>query len=1300
MSAKLYSCVAGCERKLDSPKSLSNHRSRCDIAIEYDSKLSERSRARCYETEPPAKRRRTSIGGSVGGDESQEQQPNTAGTSDSPPVPGAELNNTTANTLSNPTLITATSQPPLTSNILNRARPATRSQTRLLHSGFRLQIDALPEGPSSNLVPTDPRLDDTPNTTCSGQGQEQPTCASGTATDPKLPTGTYTTEPDIFGRYRIYDTHPLRIPDADSPLSDSVVLPAPPKKLRSVQEIIHPCPNLSIFYMQRHHWLTGNSKSLNSRESLCNDVIGQPGFCPQDVVGYNFRALDRKLAESEHTWNTLCPPSKGWKNVSIQLEIPPLRQTKARTQADKGMAVPRHYLTVNGLRAQRLTDIVYKAFSQNNPRSFHYTPYKALWKPLDSGSWPAMQVFDEIYSSPSMLNAHREVQRLKIADSGCTRPRCVAYMMFGSDGTVLGKGFSHVKGHPIYAFFGNKSKYQRCKPGSNTCFHVAHIPSLPDSARETITAYHDGKPPPESLITHLRRELMHEVWVHLLDDDFLYAWNHGIVIKCTDGIERRVFPRIKIHSVDYPEKVTMATIRNLGVCLCPRCLAKKGSASKLGTSHDTLVRVSKRRVESTKRIKKIQEAQRLIYDLGHSVQSKQVEALLQAESYVPTLNAFSRRLSPRIFKFNIFETFVVDQLHEIELGVWKSLFQHLVRLLHLGGSRTIVEFNKRFRSVPTFGSTIRMFSDDVASMGRLAARDFEDILQCCLPVFEGLLPSECDAPVQRLLFTFAFWHGLAKLRRHTTETLKIMKKLTAKLGSELRSFAELTQNMNVRETPDEYTRRKKRQASAQAQRSTQVATSKGKSKASAPSEIADGRRLCFFNINTYKVHAIGDYIYIIAEFGTTDSYSTQIYELQHRFIKDQFERTNKKDVVEQMTQIGDVSSALKRMELELEQREEQLRSQIGDSAPPSLDPEGLESLLNGSPYTIGQTERSEDLIPSITRWVREQQHDDAMKFFIPQLKRYFLARFLGNRDHPKFNEQEILKVRFHQDRMYRHKTLRINYTSYDVLRQQDLLNPSTSNRFILLHAQSEDGSTSPHPFIYAKVLGIYHAQVSYGNAVPRREDFVHVRWLYYDTDKARQGGWDECRLDHIGYEQCCTDQDLLDSFDFVHPSDIIRAVHLIPDFRSGSSGTLLSFAESVAHDSKDPEHWDWKYYYVNRFVDRDMLMRYLGGGIGHYLYATCGSDVTLGSEQNANETTEVPLGTGGEGESGNMESEGQRSEDERSDGGESICLAQDDISDEEEPSMDDGATEYGDNVSEDEMEGYAIDENEDVLYGF
>ncbi|KAF8599827.1 hypothetical protein BDV93DRAFT_448735, partial [Ceratobasidium sp. AG-I] len=92
-------------------------------------------------------------------------------------------------------------------------------------------------------------------------------------------------------------------------------------------------------------------------------------------------------------------------------------------------------------------------------------------------------------------------------------------------------------------------------------------------------------------------------------------------------------------------------------------------------------------------------------------------------------NAFSCRLGDT--KFDIFAALVVDQLHEIDLGVWKSLFRHLVRILHSGDTSglAVSNFNQRFRSVPTFGSTIRKFSKDVASMGRLAARDFEDILQ-------------------------------------------------------------------------------------------------------------------------------------------------------------------------------------------------------------------------------------------------------------------------------------------------------------------------------------------------------------------------------------------------------------------------------------------------------------------------------------------------------------------------------------------------------------------------------------------
>lgn len=62
---------------------------------------------------------------------------------------------------------------------------------------------------------------------------------------------------------------------------------------------------------------------------------------------------------------------------------------------------------------------------------------------------------------------------------------------------------------------------------------------------------------------------------------------------------------------------------------------------------------------------------------------------------------------------------------------------------------------------------------------------------------------------------------------------------------------------------------------------------------------------------------------------------------------------------------------------ELQEREERLNSQnIGDTPPES---DATDSLLNGSGYTIGQSERSEDLIPSVIRWVQEREDDDTIK---------------------------------------------------------------------------------------------------------------------------------------------------------------------------------------------------------------------------------------------------------------------------------------------------------------------------------
>lgn len=74
--------------------------------------------------------------------------------------------------------------------------------------------------------------------------------------------------------------------------------------------------------------------------------------------------------------------------------------------------------------------------------------------------------------------------------------------------------------------------------------------------------------------------------------------------------------------------------------------------------------------------------------------------------------------------------FVPDLMHEIELGTWKALFTHLIRILVAEGGTAIQKLNDGYRTIPTFGqSTIRRFSNNASSMKKLAARDYEDLLQ-------------------------------------------------------------------------------------------------------------------------------------------------------------------------------------------------------------------------------------------------------------------------------------------------------------------------------------------------------------------------------------------------------------------------------------------------------------------------------------------------------------------------------------------------------------------------------------------
>jgi hypothetical protein len=194
-------------------------------------------------------------------------------------------------------------------------------------------------------------------------------------------------------------------------------------------------------------------------------------------------------------------------------------------------------------------------------------------------------------------------------------------------------------------------------------------------------------------------------------------------------------------------------------------------------------------------------------------------------------------------------------------------------------------------------------------------------------------------------------------------------------------------------------------------------------------------------------------------------------------------------------------------------------------------------------------------------------------------------RHLLSRIPPECSNQplEIRKLILQNDRIYSHATLRINYTSYDVRRQQDVVNPRTPCCFVLLPADTTDDPTG-HPFLYAQVLGIYHAHVRYSSRPPKRMEFLWVRWLDYDEEEP--GGWDTGRMDRVSYGKCRNDDELLDAYDFIDPKDIVRACHLIPDFDSGTASTLNVKPGSLTSDNEERE---WKFHYVNRWVNYNLI---------------------------------------------------------------------------------------------------------------
>lgn len=157
--------------------------------------------------------------------------------------------------------------------------------------------------------------------------------------------------------------------------------------------------------------------------------------------------------------------------------------------------------------------------------------------------------------------------------------------------------------------------------------------------------------------------------------------------------------------------------------------------------------------------------------------------------------------------------------------------------------------------------------------------------------------------------------------------------------------------------------------------------------------------------------------------------------------------------------------------------------------------------------------------------------------------------------------------------IYEHKTVRLGFTTYDCRKDEDLTHASGPKTAIMVLNPSYPDIPGAHSFLYARVHGIFHANVLYMKGTrdlnPEHMDFLWVRWFRWEGKSSNSYG-----LDILSFPPVTED----DAFGFLDPSDVVRGCYVAPRF-SDEQPRLHESVSSTAQDSED-----FPAYFVNPYV--------------------------------------------------------------------------------------------------------------------
>ncbi|KAG6809229.1 hypothetical protein H0H92_001089 [Tricholoma furcatifolium] len=831
-------------------------------------------------------------------------------------------------------------------------------------------------------------------------------------------------------------------------------------------------PFLNATVFQLMNWFyQSTTKTLADLDSLVNDVILHPDFTQSDLRGFRAARECQRLEDTGTKTSSSLAYLKtdNWRESTVKIHLPLVREKFISENEAPSLEVKFVH--------RSFMEVLKTGIQEYAASSAHLRGFKQFWKP--SPTEPAQRVYGEVYTSDAFLKMEEELPDIP----GCSLKKVVVPLLLYSDSTHLAN-FGTASLWPIYIWFGWISKYARARTSSFAAHHLAYLPSLPDSIQDLYMELFN-QAAPDSSIKHLKRDLFQKIWELLLScKDFCDAYQKGLVMKCSDGIWRRFFPRFLAYLADYVERILIARIKLNGNFLCTTCQVSREQLNHLGMKLHDVTWSSNQRIDSAAEQFNVEVAWSKIFKSGFVADGKPIDRILN-DSKTPIRNTFSNFLLPH--SVNFYDLFVVDVLHEIELGVFKAIFTHLIRILYTMGSRGVADLDHRFRKVPTFGrSTIRRFSNNVSEMKKLAGRDFEDILQCAGPCFEALFPHKTDRHIQDFLFIISCWHASAKLCLHTNSTLDIFRGLTRSFTQAIRHFShKICPQFNTIQTPSEY---------AATMRAKAAKTKKEMGTAKPAATQGTRRTPRSFNTNTLKFHSIVHYLNAIAMYGTTDSYSTHLGEREHRRIKRFFSRTNKNRFEKQIGRHERCHARLRAIHSRA--------SQTADTISPDILNADL--LPFTDPRNHHHISESKATPLNLFKWIQRLQNDAAVDQLYHKLSNHLLQRLLL--DGLQVEPADLSKLVILNSQIYAHKALRVNFTTYDNRRDQDTINPRLHSDIMLLTNNSD------HPYGYARVIGIFHAIVCFNSSRSKyqglhRIEFLWVRWSNFERDLKPSDSW-------------------------------------------------------------------------------------------------------------------------------------------------------------------------------------------------